>query len=65
MMDHIKPLRLFDLVQAEIKKSKFQLDESEQQHLHECKECQQVHESFSRQFKPRKISDSGDPAETG
>jgi hypothetical protein len=53
-MDHIKPLRLFDLVQAQSKQSIFRLDEAEQQHLEECAECQNVVEIFTRQFNPPK-----------
>jgi hypothetical protein len=61
-MDHIKPLRLFDLVQAEVKKSNFRLDQPEQEHLQECKECQHVHEVFSRQFNPKPPSGGTNPA---
>ena len=61
-MDHIQPIRLFDLVQAEIKKSNFRLDEPEQKHLKECAECQHVLKVFSRQFNPPKQGDGGSPA---
>ena len=45
--DHIKPLRLFDLSQAE---SGFQLSEEERQHLRGCEECQDILAVFARQF---------------
>jgi hypothetical protein len=53
-MDHIQPLRLFDLVQAEVKQSKFRLDDGEEQHLQQCLECQHVRDVFARQFNPKK-----------
>jgi hypothetical protein len=58
-MDHIQPLRLFDLVQSEAKKSTFRLEDSEQQHLQGCIECQQVREVFARQFAPKKPANGG------
>ena len=48
--DHIRPLRLFDLSQAEERQSGFQLSEEEQQHLRECEECQDILAVFARQF---------------
>jgi hypothetical protein len=49
-MDHIKPLRLFDLSQVEARQNGFELDSEEQQHLRECEECQHVLAVFARQF---------------
>jgi hypothetical protein len=53
-MDHIKPLRLFDLSQAEKRENGFQLNKEERQHLHECEECQQVLLVFARQFSKKR-----------
>jgi hypothetical protein len=49
-MDHIKPLRLFDLVHRRSRENVFELNEDEKQHLRECGECQQVLVVFTRQF---------------
>jgi hypothetical protein len=49
-MEHIKPLRLFDLSQAESRKSNFRLEDWEKEHLRECDECQHIVEVFARQF---------------
>lgn len=57
-MDHIKPLRLFDLSQADPKKPQSQLEQWEKDHLRECEECQQVLEVFARQFKPKRANDA-------
>jgi len=48
--DHIKPQRLFDLSQAEVRKKGFEPDEEEKQHLRECDQCQRILEVFARQF---------------
>ena len=48
--DHIRPLRLFDLSQAEEDQSGFQLTEEEKQHLRNCEECQDILAVFARQF---------------
>ena len=48
--EHIQPLRLFNLSQAQEAASGFQLNEDEKKHLHECEECQNVLEVFARQF---------------
>ena len=48
--EHIQPLRLFNLSQAQEAASGFQLNEDEKNHLHECEECQNVLEVFARQF---------------
>ena len=50
MEQHIRPLRLFDLSQAEAPGSGFQLDEEEKRHFDQCEECQQIVEIFARQF---------------
>jgi hypothetical protein len=52
--DHIKPLRLYDLSQAEGRHSGFKLTPEEQQHFKECEECQHVVAVFARQFSPQK-----------
>jgi hypothetical protein len=49
-MDHIKPLRLFDLSQAESLNDVPLLSEEEKQHLRDCDECQHVLQVFARQF---------------
>ena len=51
--DHIKPLRLFDLSQAE---NDFRLSEEERQHLHVCEECQDILAVFARQFSKQRPS---------
>jgi hypothetical protein len=48
--EHIQPLRLFTLSQAQEAASGFQLNEDEKKHLHECEECQDLLEVFARQF---------------
>jgi hypothetical protein len=48
--NHIKPIRLFDMTQAE-DASSFQLTEEEKQHLRACEECQDVVVIFARQFR--------------
>jgi hypothetical protein len=54
-MDHIRPLRLFDLSQAERRENGLQFDKEEQQHLHECEECQHVLAVFARQFSKKRL----------
>ena len=49
-MDHIKPLRLFDLSQVETRESGVTMTNEEEQHLRECGECQHVLAVFARQF---------------
>jgi hypothetical protein len=53
-MDHIKPLRLFDLSQAESLSSVASLNQEEKQHLRDCDECQHVLQVFARQFSPQR-----------
>jgi hypothetical protein len=48
--EHIQPLRLFNLSQAQEAASGFQLNDDEKKHLQECEECQSVLEVFARQF---------------
>jgi hypothetical protein len=48
--EHIKPLRLFNLSQAQEAASGFQLSGEEKEHLQKCEECQNVLEVFARQF---------------
>ena len=48
--EHIQPLRLFSLSQAQETASGFQLNEDEKKHLHGCEQCQQVLEVFAKQF---------------
>jgi hypothetical protein len=50
MDQHIKPLRLFDVSQSEIRRKPFELELWEKKHLEECDECQRVVAVFSRQF---------------
>ena len=68
VMEHIKPLRLFDLSQADMRKKDFQLEEWEHQHLRGCEECQNVLDAFDRQFNagkpPRKYGDGGQRSST-
>ena len=45
-MDHIQPLRLFDLARH----SRFEITEEERKHLRECEECERILEVFARQF---------------
>ena len=52
--DHIKPLRLFDLSQAEVRHSGFELTSEEKQHLRGCEQCQQIVAVFARQFSKQK-----------
>jgi len=52
--EHIKPLRLFDVVQAEFKKSEFRLEPWEIDHLPGCEECTEMLRIFTRQFNPRR-----------
>jgi hypothetical protein len=54
-MDHIKPLRLFELSQAETMGRGAPLNEEEKQHLRECDECQQVLQVFARQFTSQRL----------
>jgi len=59
-MDHIKPLRLFDLSQSDMRKKPFELESWEKEHLQQCEECQRVLEVFSRQFSQGKPSQDKD-----
>ena len=49
MREHIRPLRLFDLAQADRKPIELELWEKE--HLQQCEECKEELEVFARQFK--------------
>jgi hypothetical protein len=51
MGEHIRPLRLFDLSQADRCRKPIELEPWEKEHLQQCEECQQVVEVFARQFK--------------
>jgi hypothetical protein len=54
MEEHIRPLRLFDLSQSDIRKKPIELSAQEQAHLADCVECQRVVDVFKRQFKIEK-----------
>ena len=49
-MDHIKPLRLFDLSRIAAAWSGKPITDEEQQHLCECEECANIVVIFTRQF---------------
>jgi hypothetical protein len=51
MDEHIKPLRLFDVSQGNLRKKPIELEPCEKEHLQHCEECQHVLEVFTRQFK--------------
>jgi len=51
MDEHIKPLRLFDLSQADTQRRPIELEAWEKEHLQHCEECKHVLEVFTRQFK--------------
>jgi len=48
--EHIKPLRLFEVSQAETQHTKVLLTAEEDEHLRNCAECQNVVAVFARQF---------------
>jgi hypothetical protein len=50
MREHIRPLRLFDMAQADSRKP-IELELWEKEHLQQCEECKEVLEVFARQFK--------------
>ena len=52
--DHIKPIRLWDLSQAEARQSGFKLTPEEQKHFQECEECQDVVAVFARLVSTKK-----------
>jgi len=49
--EHIKPLRLFELSQAQRWHRTGKLREAEEKHLRECQECERILEVFAREFK--------------
>ena len=49
-MDHIKPLRLFDLSRLATGRSGKPISDEEQEHLCECEECANIVVIFTRQF---------------
>jgi hypothetical protein len=62
MESHIKPLRLFDLSQADASHTSALLDEEEKRHFHECEGCQEIVKIFARQFSKEPSRDKGNAA---
>jgi hypothetical protein len=48
--EHIKPIRLFELSQADRWQRTGRPSEMEQQHLQRCEECCRILEVFAREF---------------